>query len=136
MTYSVNGIFDYVKRSILASHSEAYVTSRREPIPRAFPCVEIRQFNKNRQINAVTLDMKDRQYITIFEVQIFSNSQNSALSEAYALEETVETAFNNLGYRVTFCQPIDNIDPSIFRIIARFERVIGMGDILPDYPSN
>ena len=135
MTFSVNGIFDYLQKSIHAVCSGAYVTSIREPIPKAMPCVQIQQLNKSRPVNYMTLDLTDRQYLSTFEAQIYSNAQDSALSEAYGLEEVIESAFNELGYRVTFCQPINNIDPSIFRLIARFERVIGIGDTLPDYPS-
>lgn len=135
MTFSVNGIYDYICKSVHAYNSDAYVTSRREPVPKAMPCVQIQQLNKMRPTNAMTLDLNDRQYLSTFEAQIYSNSKDSALSEAYGLEEVVESAFNELGYRVTFCQPIDNYDPAIYRLVARYERVIGVGDMLPDYPS-
>ena len=80
MTFSVNGIYDYVRKCVLAVYTDAYVTSRREPVPKSMPCVQIQQLNKMRPTNAMTLDLNDRQYLSTFEAQIYSNSQDSALT--------------------------------------------------------
>ena len=131
MTYSRKSVYTYIRNAIVASHSGAYVTARREPIPKNFPAVWVTEMNRTRPQQYATLANDDQQYESTFEAQIFSNKQNGALEEAYSILDTVESAFKTLGYFETFCDQVDNADPSVFRIVARFSRQIGMADVMP-----
>ena len=131
MTYSRKAVYTYVRNAIVASHSGAYVTARREVIPKNFPAIHITEMNRVRTERFATLANDDVQYESAMQAEIFSNAQNGALEEAYSILDTVESAFKRLGYFETFCQPIDNVDPSVFRIVARFTRQIGMADVIP-----
>jgi len=131
MTYSRKAVYSYVRNAIVASHSGAYVTARREPVPKNFPAIELTEMNRVRTERFATLANDDDQYDSTFQAEIFSNAQNGALEEAYSILETIEGAFKRLGYFETYCQPIDNVDPSIFRIISRFTKQIGMADVIP-----
>lgn len=131
MTYSRKSVYTYVRNAIVASHSGAYVTGRREPVTKTFPAVRVIEMNRVRTQEFATLANDDDQYVSTFEVEIFSNKQNNALEEAYSVLDTVESAFKRLGYFEIFSEPIDNIDPSIFRVVARFTRQIGMADTIP-----
>ena len=131
MTYSRKAVYSYVRNAIVASHSGAYVTARIEPVPKNFPAIHLTEMNRVRTERYATLANDDQQYDSTFQAEIFSNEQNGAVEEAYSILETVESAFKTLGYFENFCQPIDNVDPSIFRIVARFTRQIGMADVIP-----
>ena len=131
MTYSRKAVYSYIRNAIVASHSGAYVTARREPVPKNFPAIELTEMNRVRTERFATLANDDDQYDSTFQAEIFSNAQNGALEEAYSILETIESAFKRLGYFETYCQPIDNVDPSIFRIISRFTKQIGMADVIP-----
>ena len=131
MTYSRESVYSYVRNAIVASHSGAYVTARREPVPKNFPAIELTEMNRVRTERFATLANDDEQYDSTFQAEIFSNAQNGALEEAYSILGTIESAFKRLGYFEIFSEPIDNIDPSIFRIVARFTRQIGMADVIP-----
>ena len=131
MTYSRKAVYSYVRNAIVAAHSGAYVTARREPVPKNFPAIELTEMNRVRTERFATLANDDDQYDSTFQAEIFSNAQNGALEEAYSILETIEGAFKRLGYFETYCQPIDNVDPSIFRIISRFTKQIGMADVIP-----
>ena len=131
MTYSRKSVYTYVRNAIVTAHSGAYVTAIREPITKTFPAVRIAEANRIRPEQYATLANDDQQYVSTFEAEIFSNKQNGSLEEAYSILETIEGAFKTLGYFENFCQPIDNVDPSIFRIVARFTRQIGMADVMP-----
>lgn len=131
MTYSRKAVYSYVRNAIVASHSGAYVTARREPVPKNFPAIELTEMNRVRTERFATLANDDEQYDSTFQAEIFSNAQNGALEEAYSILGTIESAFKKLGYFETYCQPIDNVDPSIFRIISRFTKQIGMADVIP-----
>ena len=131
MTYSRQAVYSYVRNAIVASHSGAYVTARREPILKNFPAVLLTEINRVRAQQYATLANDDEQYVSTFEAEIYCNEQNGALATAYSILDTVESAFKTLGYFETFCEPIDNYDPSVYRIIARFTRQIGMADVIP-----
>lgn len=131
MTYSREAVYTYLRNAIVTAHSGAYVTARREPVTKTFPAVRVIEINRTRPQEYATLANDDQQYESTFETEIFSNKQSGALAEAYSILDTVESAFKTLGYFETFCEPIDNIDPSIFRIVGRFSRQIGMADVIP-----
>ena len=131
MTYSRKAVYSYVRNAIVASHSGAYVTARIEPVPKNFPAIHLTEMNRVRTERYAILANDDQQYDSTFQAEIFSNEQNGAVEEAYSILETIESAFKTLGYFENFCQPIDNVDPSIFRIVARFTRQIGMADVIP-----
>ena len=131
MTYSREAVYTYLRNAIVTAHSGAYVTARREPVTKTFPAVRVIEINRTRPQEYATLANDDQQYESTFETEIFSNKQSGALAEAYSILDTVESAFKTLGYFETFCEPIDNIDPSVFRIVGRFSRQIGMADVIP-----
>ena len=131
MTYSRKAVYTYMRTAIITAHSGAFVTARPEPIPKNFPAIWLVEINRIRTQQYATLANDDQQYESTFEAQIFSNKQNGALEEAYSILDTVEGAFKRLGYFETFCEQVDNADPSVFRIVARFSRQIGMADVIP-----
>ena len=131
MTYSRESVYSYVRTAIVTAHSGAYVTARREPVSKTFPAVRLSEVNRIRTQAYATLANDDQQYVSTFEAEIFCNEQNGALATAYSVLDTVESAFKTLGYFETFCEPIDNFDPSVFRVVARFSRQIGMADVIP-----
>ena len=131
MTYSRKAVYTYIRNAIKSAHNNAYVTARREIVTAQFPAVYITEINRVRAQQYATLANDDEQYISTVETEIFSNKQSGALDEAYSVLETIEDAFKRLGYLETFCEPIDNYDPTVYRIIARFTRQIGIDDVIP-----
>lgn len=136
MTYSREAVYTYVRNALVASDSSVYVTARREPVPKSFPCVRLSEMNRTRPQQYATLANDDNQYSSTFEVEIFSNLSNGALAEAYSLLKIAEDSFKQLGYFEVFCEALDNVDPSVFRIIGRFTKQIGEADVIPTPPSN
>lgn len=78
-----------------------------------------------------TLANDDGQWISTFEVEIFSNLRDGARTQAYKVLYAIEDAFKELAYFEEFCEPVLDADPSIYRIVARFSRQLGEGDQIP-----
>ena len=123
-----NGIFTYLRSAILAEDPAVYVTSVRENIPASLPCVWILPTDLSEVSSAVTLDGTDRQMSATYEVQIFANTS----AEAWALGDIVLTAMKELNFIRTGFSPVANIDRTIYRIVGRFRRAIGAGDMMPE----
>jgi len=130
MNYNRNAIFTYVRNAVAAEYPDAYITSRMVASPAQFPAILIHEIDRNRPIQNTQLDFQDVQWESSYEVQVISNKQNTAASEAYAIMELAKAAMSNLYYR-EFSET--NIDRgNTFTVIARFRRVIGGGDTMPN----
>lgn len=131
MTYSVESVFDYVANAVDDAIQGVRITSHREPVAKSLPALYMYEMNRTRPQRYATLANDDEQWESTFEAEIYVNDLDGARTNAYNILYVVEDAFKRLGYFETFCEPLDNIDPSLFRINARFTRQIGKGDILP-----
>lgn len=132
MTYHREAVFSYVATMINDAFEDIKVTSRREPVSKTFPLVYLHETNHTRPQQYATLANDDDQWESTFEAEVYTNYADGNMSEAYYITETIEEAFKKLGYIETFCQPIDNIDPLIVRIVSRYTRQIGSGDQIPE----
>ena len=132
MNYHRDAVFTYVANALNAVYSGLRIVSRREPISKTFPVVYLHEFNRIRPQQYATLANDDEQWESTFEAEVFVDEANGALSKAYEITEEIEGAMKRLGYIETFCQPLDNADPIVVRIVSRFTRQIGSGDILPE----
>ena len=129
--YTRNGIYTAVEGAVNLTSRPVYCTSRREPVPESFPAFHLYELGHQDIRSSVTLKSTDEAKTVQFEAQVFSNLTHGAQDEAFDIMEDAEAALKRLGFMETFCSPIENADPSIFRIVARFERVIGSGDEMP-----
>lgn len=125
-------IYDFTTQRVDLPTRHVYCASRLEPIPEEFPACYITEINhRPRQAN-VTLAFDDEQLVRDFEVHVFSNLQNGALSEAYDIMGDAEAAFRELYFLETYCGQTNNIDPTVVHLVARFTRFIGGADTLPE----
>lgn len=125
--YSRNGIYTRIHNAIVAVYQDAYVTSAYENIPQSFPCVFVREIGSVQNSTAVTFDDDDDQYKSTYEVQIFCDKQMTA----YSIMSIVQTEMRKMFFIQDMLQPVDNIDRTIYRLVARFHRTYGGGDEMP-----
>ncbi len=124
-----NAVYTQVVTAIRAVYPSACCTSRYVPKQSSFPAVYIREIDRSRPIAYTQLDFEDNQWESSFEIQIVSNLENTASTEAYKIMEVAREAFCKLYYRQTSEATID--ESSKFTVIGRFRRVIGGGDTMP-----
>lgn len=127
--YTRNAVYTYLVNAIRAEFPSASCTSRYVPKHSAFPSVYIRELDRFRPRQYTQLDFEDNQWESAFEIQIVSNLENTASTEAYKIMEVARSAFGRLYYRQFSEATID--ESSKFTVIGRFRRVIGGGDTMP-----
>ena len=130
MKYTRNAIYTRVRNAIMAQYPKAYCTSRYVAKPANFPACYIHEIDNFRPIQFTQLDFQDVQWESAFEIQVVSNQQDTAASEAYAIMDIAKAAFNDLYYREFSETTIDRGDT--FTVIGRFRRRIGGGDTMPN----
>ena len=105
-----------------------YCTSRFTPKPEHFPACYMTEISRRDVVRNVTLAHDSDVQDVSWEVQIYSNKAVGALDEAFSILEDVETAFHGLAFIETMCSEMPFGDKSIYRLVARFSRVIGGND--------
>ena len=130
MKYTRNAVYTRICNAVKVDYPDANCTSRYVPKPSEFPSVYIHEIDNFRTLRGIQLDFEDVQWESAFEVQVVSNKHGTAASEAYAIMEIVQAAFNKLYYRQFQQAVIDGGDK--FTVIGRFRRKIGGGDTMPD----
>lgn len=130
---SVNQIYSYVVAELTASRPDLYCASRLEPVPPNFPSVEIVEMGHQNINRVLPLNFGEHETTSLrrdFEVHVFSNLKNGALSEARDIMDDVETAFREMYFVETYCGQTNNADPQVIHMVARFTRNICDGDTL------
>ena len=129
--YTRNAIYTAIATAVTTAHSGAYCTSTYNATPPQLPCVFIREIGHFTPTDAVNLGYTEDVCRSTFEVQIFSNVAGGAQSQAYGILDVVKTAMRSMCFIETMENPVDNVDESIYRLVARFSRVICGGDAMP-----
>lgn len=127
---SKNAVYTRVAQAIKASYSTAYVSSKRSRTPSAFPAVWIVEADTHPDLRSTTLDLSDSQRISMFEVQAFSNDQDQSVTQVDGIMAIAEQTFRSVGYVKLSQTPVDNVDETIYRVVARYRRIIGGGDTI------
>ena len=132
MKYSNNAIFTAVRAAVLAEVSTAKCTQTYSPTPTQFPTVFVREIGRFTPTQTATMSNAQEIYETTWEVQVFSNLQSGAKEQAYRLMDAVKSALRSLYFVETMENPIDNADAKYYTLVARFRRIIGSGEEMPN----
>lgn len=130
---SINQIYSYVEAQVNTVERPVYCASRLEPIPPQFPSVQITEMNHRAIRSALPLNFGSHEDVSLqrdFEVHVYSNLKNGALTEARSIMTDVETAFREMYFIETYCGQANNADPSVIHMVARFTRNFGDADPL------
>lgn len=121
-----NLVIDTIQKAILASeHSNTLVSSTYTDSPSQFPCVSVIEMDNYTYRRTQDNDLMEHHTNLMYEVNVYSNKASNSKAEAKAIMEIVDTAFQNIKFTRTFKQPIRNRDKSVYRIVARYEAVVG-----------
>ncbi|MBO5971149.1 MAG: hypothetical protein J6S14_21965 [Clostridia bacterium] len=124
-------IYDRIERELNRESRPMNCTSYYEPVPSEFPTVMVSEMEHHQAKGAIDLAFTDDQLERYIEVQVVSNKWDGAPEEARSIMAEVEAVMKRLYFIETFCGEIENIDPAVTRMSARFHRVFGGLDTLP-----
>lgn len=130
---TINQIYDYVEQNVNRMYRPVRCSSVIEPVRSEFPACEIVEINHYQAPNVMPLDFGEHGTTSLrvdFEVHVFSNHGNTALTEARSIMDDVEYAFRQLYFTETSCLRSDNADATVVHLVARFTRLICDGDVL------
>ena len=112
--------------------SSTYVVGERVLTPTKYPCVWVVEMDTYPDQRYVKIDGSDSQRQSVFEVQAFSNLSSGGTSQVKKIIDKCTEEFLKMGYRCVTSMPVDNAnDATIKRHVARYRRIIGGADTLP-----
>lgn len=132
---TTNQIYSYIESQVNTAGRPVYCSSVSEPVTATFPACQITEIQHYYYRNALPLSFSKNETVSLqrdFEVHVYSNLKNKALSEARSIMDDVEIAFRQLSFIEIMCMQADNADQSIVHLVARFTRNIGDGDVIEE----
>ena len=131
MAMTRNEIYTYVADAVNTAARPVYCSTRLEPVNETFPALYLAETSKREIRQYTTLAFDDNVYEVTWEAQVFSNDSSDGVEETHNIMQDVCSAFRDLKFILTFCSEIPNNDPSVYRMVARFSRVIGGANKIP-----
>lgn len=132
MKYTNNAIFTRVYTELKDIDETINVTQTYSPIPSKFPTVYIREIGRLTPADTATLSNAQDISERTWEAQVFSNLGPGAKEQAYQLLDAVKSVLRTLYFVETFESPMEQTDKTIYCLVARFRRVIGSGEDMPE----
>ena len=132
MRYTNNAIYTRMRAAVLEDTPTANCTQTYEPTPTKWPTVFAREIGRFTPSGTATLSNAQDISERTWEVQIFSNLQTGAKEQAYQLLDAVKSAFRAMYFVETFESPLDNANNNYYTLAARFRRIIGSGETMPE----
>ena len=118
MTQIENEIFTELYTLLTTKYSGIFVTGERVPVPDLFPCVFIEESdNYTVSLNGSN---QGEESAVMYEINVFSNKQNGRKSECKDIIKTIDDYMTLRGFTRNMCRPVENIDPTIYRMVARY----------------
>lgn len=120
-----NDIFTAIATAVRTAHPTATVVGEYTETPASFPCVTIVEAD-NRVLQYMRTNKIENYASVMYEVNIFSDAAVGKKSQAKAIANTLDSAFESAGFTRMMREQIPNMrDAAIYRIVCRYEAVIG-----------
>ena len=116
-------VFDTVYNAVIAEFPTARVDAGYIEKSATFPAVEVIETNSVPVRSANTDDNAENYTRLYYEVNIYSDKQDTAKSEARSIAKVVDDAMQSLKFYRTMMHQLPNQDRTIFRLYMRYEVV-------------
>ena len=124
-------IFSLVATTLRSAYSDIYVTPEYVSQPPKFPAVFFVEME-----NSVYLPGRDSSGIenfanVMYQVDVYSNLNRGKKAQAREILAMIDVLMAVNGFTRTFMNPVQNMnDPTIYRITARYEAVVGKDKVI------
>ena len=93
-----------------------------------FPAVSVVETNNVPVMRTNTDDNSENYTRLYYEINIYSDKQGTAKTEAKAIADVVDEAMKSLKCYRTMMRQLPNQDRTLFRLYVRYEVIVGMQD--------
>ena len=118
MTQIENEIFTELYNILTTEYNGIYVTGEHTPIPDSFPCVFIEE--SDSYTVSLNGSNKGEAEAVMYEINVFSNLQSGRKTQCKKIIKTIDEYMTIRGFVRNMCRPVQNIDPTVYRMVARY----------------
>lgn len=120
-----NDVINLVTRTVLAGWPSAFVGGEYTEYPTAFPAVTVEEIDNRIYQRMRTTNIENAVTVT-YQINVFSNKAGQRKSEAKNIMAAIDAALTTNGFTRMMTEHVPNLnDSKIFRIVARYEAVVG-----------
>ena len=120
-----NEIFNTVANALRASYSGISVYGEPVETPSSFPCATLVEDDNSEIAENMTLTRKPETASNLmYTANVYSNLKSGKKAQAKAMIAIVDEKMHEFGFTRTFMNPLPNVDRTIYRITARYTRII------------
>lgn len=92
--------------------------------PAVFPHVSISEADNTAYERTQDSGSTENHATLMYEVNLYSNKKTGKKAECKAIFVTLDDVFAEMGFTRIMCQPIQNADPTIYRMTGRYRAVV------------
>lgn len=123
-------IYTQVTNAVRTQYTACHRSGKYEMVLDKFPAVYVVKVGNERTLQGTDLSYSDKQHRVTYQVDVYTTGANS-LATAESIMSLVENAFGEMFFRMTTYAPITGNDPTVYRLTARFERIICGNELTP-----
>ena len=122
-----NDVFTAVATTLRTQYSGIYVAGDNIAVPASFPAVTIVE-SDNRIYERMRTTTIENAAEVMYTINVYSNKASGKKAEAKAIAATIDSIMELGGFTRTLKEQIPNErDSSIYRLVMRYEGIVGPG---------
>lgn len=130
MTDFEYAVFRRVETKVKEKHHNALVLCEYSPEPPSLPCVMFTQSDNRTYENSQLGDGIDHHVSVMYSADAYSSKMGGGQAECKSILSAVDEAMRSIGFQRTMDSPMDNMNRTISRRVARYSGVIGEDGIV------
>lgn len=120
-----NIVFNTVATSLRTEFSGIFVSGENIAAPSSLPAVTIVEMDNSVYDRSVDSSSTENHSVLMYQCEVYSNKTSGRKAEAKSVMEKIDAEMAKLGFIRLSNGPIQNMDPSIYRIVTRYKAVVG-----------
>lgn len=120
-----NRIYTAVKTAVMTAYPTASMASEYVEAPSAFPHISLWQMDSSILSNSRDSSSRENHDIVSFQCDVYSNTLSGKKTQAKTISKIIDDVMVGYGFRRTMCQPLPNLDRTIYRITMRYIVIVG-----------
>lgn len=117
-------IFTMLAQALRAKFPGINVMGEVVQAPASFPHLSISEADNTAYERTQDSGSTENHATLMYEVNIYSNKKTGKKAECKAIFVEMDNVFAEMGFTRIMCQPIQNADPSIYRMTGRYRAVV------------
>ena len=120
-----NEVFNTVANALRAAYSNISVYGEYVETPSSFPCATLVEDDNSEIAENKTLSRTvETASQLMYTANVYSNLQSGKKAQAKNMIALIDAKMREFGFTRTFMNPLPNVDRTIYRITARYTRII------------